>query len=207
MDFKMHLETAWQNTLQFIVPVILLTLVQMVVTIFSLGILLPVTTAGYMQSLLHALRDGREPKIGDLFSQMNLFLPLFVYGLLAMLAVSLGFVLLIIPGFLVAGFIVFASIYVVPLMTDKKMGLIEALKGSWEMATREPLADQIILMVLYLVLLSVGGSIAVAVLFTQPLATFLVLSVYEERLQGQQVVIEEEATPPPPPPHPTDKEA
>lgn len=200
MDFKMHLEAAWQNTLQFIVPVILLTLVQMVVAIFSLGLLLPVTTAGYMQSLLLALREGREPKIGDLFSEMHLFLPLLVYGLLAMLAVSLGFVLLIVPGFLVTGFLVFATIYVVPLMTDRKMGLIEAVKESWEMATREPLADQVILMVLYLVLISVGGSIAVAVLFTQPLATFLVLSVYEERLQGQQAVIEEKNTPPPPPP-------
>lgn len=200
MDFKMHLESAWQNTLQFIVPAILLTLVQMVVTIFSFGILLPVTTAGYMQSLLLALRDRREPKIGDLFSEMHLFLPLFVYGLLAMLAVSLGFVLLIVPGFLVTGFLVFATIYVIPLMTDRKMGLIDALKGSWEMATREPLADQVILMILYLVLISVGGSIAVAVLFTQPLATFLVLSVYEERLRGKQAAIEEETMPPPPPP-------
>lgn len=204
MDFKMHLETAWQNTLQFIVPVILLTLVQMVVAIFSLGILLPVTTAGYMQSLLLALRDGREPKIGDLFSEMRLFLPLFLFGLVAMLAVTLGFALFILPGFLVTLFIVFATIYVVPLMTDRKMGLIEAVKGSWEMAMREPLADQIILMVLYMVLISVGSSIAVAVLFTQPLATFLVLSVYEERLNGKQDVIEQGPSVPPPPP--TDKE-
>ncbi len=204
MDFKMHLETAWQNTLQFIVPVILLTLVQMVVAIFSLGILLPVTTAGYMQSLLLALRDGREPKIGDLFSEMRLFLPLFLFGLVAMLAVTLGFALFILPGFLVTLFIVFATIYVVPLMTDQKMGLLDALKGSWEMAMREPLADQIILMVLYMVLISLGSSIAVAVLFTQPLATFLVLSVYEERLNGKQDVIEQGPSVPPPPP--TDKE-
>ena len=112
-----------------------------------------------------------------------------------MLAVSLGFALLIFPGFLVTGFIVFATLYVVPLMTDQKMGLIESLKGSWEMAIRKPLADQVILMILYLVLVSVGGSIAVAVLVTQPLATFLVLSVYEERLEGKQ----DAATPPPPP--------
>lgn len=195
MDFKVHLETAWQNTLQFIVPVILLTLVQVVVSVFTLGILLPVTMAGYMQSLLLALRDGREPKVGDLFSEMRLFLPLFIFGLLAMLAVSLGFALLIFPGFLVTGFIVFATLYVVPLMTDQKMGLIEATKGSWEMAMRKPLADQVILMILYLALVSVGGSIAVAVLVTQPLATFLVLSVYEERLEGKQ----DAATPPPPP--------
>ena len=183
MDFKSHLETAWNTTLQFIVPVILLTLVQMIVIIFSFGILAPVTTAGYMQSLLLALREGREPKIGDLFTEMRLFLPLFIFGLLAVIAIFIGFALLVLPGFLVVGFLVFATIYMMPLMSDRDMGLMDALKESWSMATKAPLSDQIILMVLYLVIMSLGSSIAVAVPFTQPLATFLVLSVYEERLQ------------------------
>lgn len=188
MDFKGHLETAWNTTLQFIVPVILLTLVQIIVIIFSFGILAPVTTAGYMQSLLLALREGREPKIGDLFTEMRLFLPLFIFGLLAMIATFIGFALLVTPGFLVVGFLVFATIYMMPLMSDRDMSLMDALKKSWSMATKAPLSNQIILMVLYLVIMSLGSSIAVAVLFTQPLATFLVLSVYEERLQTPPVI-------------------
>lgn len=188
MDFKAHLETAWNTTLQFIVPLILLTLVQMIVIIFSFGILAPVTTAGYMQSLLLALREGREPQIGDLFTEMRLFLPLFVFGLLAMIATFIGFAMLILPGFLVVGFLVFATIYMIPLMSDKNMGLLDALKESWSMATKAPISNQIILMVLYLVIMSLGSSVAVAVLFTQPLATFLVLSVYEERLQTPPVI-------------------
>ena len=192
MDFKGHLENAWNNTLQFIVPVILLTLVQLVVITFSFGILAPVTTAGYMQSLLLALREGREPKIGDLFSEMRLFLPLFVFGLLAIIATMLGFAMLILPGFAVVGFLVFATIYMMPLMSDKDMGLMDAIKESWRMSTRSPISDQIIVMVLYMVIVALGGSIAVAVLFTQPLATFFALSVYEERLKGEQ-----RATPPP----------
>ena len=192
MDFKGHLEKAWNNTLQFIVPVILLTLVQIIVITFSFGILAPVTTAGYMQSLLLALREGREPKIGDLFSEMRLFLPLFVFWLLAIMVTMLGFALLILPGFAVVGFLIFSTIYMMPLMTDKDMGLMDALKESWRMSTRAPISDQVILVVLYGVIIALGGSIAVAVLFTQPLATFLALSVYEERLKGEQ-----RATPPP----------
>ena len=79
-----------------------------------------------------------------------------------------------------------------PLMTYKNMGLMDALKESWRMSTRAPISNQIILMVLYMVIIALGGSIAVTVLFTQPLATFLALSVYEERLKGEQRV-----TPPP----------
>ncbi len=193
MDFKEHLKTAWESTLQYIVPVILLTLVQLIVVTFSLGILAPVTTAGYMQSLLLALREGREPKIGDLFSEMRLFLPLLAFGILAALATFLGFLLLILPGLLVVAFLIFATIYMMPLMTDKKMGLFEAIKESWNMAVRKPYSDQIILMVLYLVIMSVGGSIPLALVFAQPLATFFMISVYEERLQGDQLRIEKEA--------------
>ncbi|HID03088.1 MAG TPA: hypothetical protein EYP18_07780 [Desulfobacterales bacterium] len=192
MDFKEHLKTAWESTLQYIVPVILLTLVQLLVITFSLGILAPATTAGYTQSLILALREGREPKIGDLFSEMRLFLPLLGFGILAALLSFLGFLLLILPGFLVIAFLVFATIYMMPLMTDKEMGLFDAIKESWNMAVRKPLSDQVILMVLYMLIISVGGSIPLALVFTQPLATFFMISVYEERLQGEQLQIDKE---------------
>jgi hypothetical protein len=207
MDFKNHLKTAWEHTLQFIVPVILLTLVQVVVITCSFGILAPVTTAGYMQSLLRALRDGREPKIGDLFSEMRLIIPLSMFGLVAVLAIAIGFTLLIIPGLILTAFLLFATLYMMPLMTDQGMSLLDAIKESWNMAVEKPVTDQIILVVLYLVIVSLGSSVMVAVLFAQPLASFLVLSVYQERLQWvKQPSIAGAATPPPPPPS-SDSEA
>jgi hypothetical protein len=198
MDFKVHAETAWENTLKFIGPVLILTLVQIVVSVCSLLILAPVTMAGYMQSLLRALREGREPDVKDLFSEMRLFLPLALFGFLVMMALMLGFTMLILPGILMTATLVFGTIYMVPLMTDKEMGIMDALKESWAMATREPWTDQIILTVLYLVIMSLGGSVFVAIFFAQPLATFLVLSVYEERLQNKQPLTAP-ASPPPPP--------
>lgn len=198
MDFKEHVVTAWENTLKFIGPVLILTLVQIFVSVFSFGILAPVTMAGYMQSLLRALREGREPDVKDLFSEMRLFLPLVLFGFLVMVALIIAFSMLILPGILLTGCLVFGTIYMIPLMTDKEMGIMDALKESWAMATREPWTDQIILTLLYLVIMSVGGSVFVAIFFTQPLATFLLLSVYEERLQNRQHLTAP-ASPPPPP--------
>ncbi|MBW6521206.1 MAG: hypothetical protein K0A99_09405 [Desulfoarculaceae bacterium] len=195
MDFKEHLTTAWQNTLKFIGPVLILTLAHILVSVFTLGILAPVTTAGYMQSLLLALRQGREPEVKDLFSEMRLFLPLLLFGLLVTVFLFIGFTLLIVPGILITAGLIFGTIYTVPLMTDTRRGLMEALKTSWSMATREPWTDQLILTLLYLVIMSLGASVAVAVLFTLPLATFLVLSVYEERLRQDRFP----AAPPSPP--------
>ena len=200
MDFKEHVVTAWQNTLKFIGPVLILTLVQVVVSVFSFGILAPVTMAGYMQSLLRALREGREPDVKDLFSEMRLFLPLVLFGFLVMVALIIAFSMLILPGILATGCLVFGTIYMIPLMTDKEMGIMDALKESWAMATREPWTDQIVLTLLYVVILSVGGSVFVAIFFTQPLATFLLLSVYEERLQKAQSLTASGSPPPPPPP-------
>lgn len=198
MDFKEHLVTAWQNTLKFIGPVLILTLVQIFVSVCSLGILAPVTMAGYMQSLLRALREGREPDVKDLFSEMRLFLPLALFGILVMVALIIAFSMLILPGILMTGCLIFGTIYMLPLMTDKEMGIMDALKESWAMATREPWTDQIILTILYLIVLSLGGSVFVAVLFAQPLATFLLLSVYEERLQKASSLTASGSPPPPP---------
>ena len=202
MDFKEHLETAWKSTLKFIGPVVLLTLTQLLISTFSLGIMAPVTMAGYIRSLLLALRQGREPEIKDLFSEMRLFLPLIGFGFLVMLALMIGFTFLILPGILMTAALVFGTLYMVPLMTDKGLGLMEALKGSWEMATQEPWTDQIILTVLYLAIVSVGSSMLVAILFTQPLATFLVLAVYEQRLRNKQFPLSSAPPAPPVPPVP-----
>lgn len=200
MDFKKHFETGWQNTLQFIGPVLLLTFVQLIVIIISFGILAPVTTAGYFKSLLLAAREGRTPDIKDLFSEMSLFLPLLGFSIVIVIAIGIGFMFLIVPGFIVSLFVIFASLYLIPLMVDQKLGLIDALKGSWEMAIREPIADQAIITIVYVAILSIGGSIPFAIIVAQPLATFIVLSVYQERVSGSAGMKMAQSTPPPPPP-------
>jgi uncharacterized membrane protein len=195
MDFKKHLEIGWQNTLKFIGPVILLTFIQILVSIFSLGILAPVVTAGYMKSLLLAVREGRTPDIKDLFSEMSLFLPLLGFFFVVVIAIGIGFMFLVLPGLILMVLFLFASLYMLPLMVDRRLGVIDALKASWEMANRNPIADQIIVTIIYAAILSIGGSIPFAILLAQPLATFVLLSVYQERMGASQSV------PSPPPIH------
>lgn len=204
MNFMQHLEKAWLSTLGFIGPVLLITVVQILVTIVSFGILAPVTAAGYTQSLLQAQRDGRPPEIRDLFSTMSLFLPLFGFFLLVSIAIIIGFMFLVLPGFAVAFLVIFVTMYMIPLMTDRGMPLMEAVKSSWEMATRPPITDQLAVSLACLIILSVGGSIPFAILVAQPFAMFLLLSVYEQRL-GRQVKRErlDQHIPPPPPPSPS----
>ena len=182
MDFKKHLETAWQLTLKFIAPLILMTLVMFVVSCVTLGILAPVTMAGYMQAILRMVRDGREPRIQDLFSQMKLFFPLLGFGIAVFIVIIIGFVLLVLPGIIVALAISFSCLYMLPLMTDKEMGLIDAIKKSYAMARQGPIIDHIVVMLLFMGISGIGGSVFIGWLFTQPLATVFLLSAYEEKI-------------------------
>lgn len=181
MNLRKLLESGWRNTLSFIGPVILLTLVYFIVMALSLGILAPVTTAGYMQSLLLAHREGRTPVIRDLFSEMSLFLPLFLFFIAAAAVTTIGLVFLVLPGIVVAAFITFATLYLMPLMTDRRLTITDAFKVSWEMAVRSPVTDQLALTVFYLIAVSLGGTVPLGFLVTQPFAVFLAVAAYEQR--------------------------
>jgi hypothetical protein len=181
MDFKRHLETAWTLTLGNIIPLIFMTLAWAVVSTLTLGILAPVTMAGFTQSVIWMVRDGREPKIQDIFSQMQLFLPLLIFGVLAVIALAIGFLLLFLPGILVALALSFCCFYVVPLMTDQGMRLMDAIKESYQMAIRDAVVDHVLVVVLYLGINAIGSSIFIGALFTCPLATVFLASVYLEK--------------------------
>lgn len=196
MDFKLHLEKAWGLTLKHIVPLILMTIVMLVVSFFTLGILAPVMMAGYFQAIIQMTRTGREPVIGDLFSQMRLFLPLLVFSILVFIATMIGFMLLFLPGLIVVLGVTFGCLYMLPLMTDKQMGLMDAIKLSWQMATRDAIADHVVVVILFVGLLAIGSSVFIGTLFTQPFATVFVVSIYLDRVgtTGSNPA-------PPPPPH------
>jgi membrane-anchored glycerophosphoryl diester phosphodiesterase (GDPDase) len=98
----------------------------------------------------------------------------------------IGFALLVLPGLLISLVVAFGCLYVLPLMTDRGLGLVEAVKESFRMSTGKSTLDQVVVMVLYLGLSAVGGSVFIGWLFTQPFATIFLLSVYEEKVSRPQ---------------------
>jgi hypothetical protein len=183
MDFKAHLETAWNMTLKYIASLIIVTLVMVVVSFFSLGFLAPVTMAGYMQAVLLMLREGREPKVQDLFSHMRLFFPLLGFSIIVFIAVLIGYLLLILPGILLMVAVSFCCLYMLPLMTDRNSGLIDAIKESYSMTVKGNTVDNIAVFIIFIGLVFIGSSVFIGCLFTQPFATIFLLSVYEEKIK------------------------
>ena len=196
-DFKYHLETAWKLTLQYIAPLIFMTLAMLVISFITLGILAPVAMAGYIHSILLLIREGREPKIQDIFSHMRLFFPLLLFGIIVFIITLIGIMLLFLPGVLFVLAVSFCCIYMLPLMTDRDLGIIDAIKESFSMVTKEHLVDHVVVFILFVGISAIGSSVFIGSLFTQPLATLFLMSVYDSigKLSPK--------TPPEPPPSPT----
>lgn len=197
MDFKKHLEVAWNLTLKHIVPLVLMTLVMLALSAITFGILAPVLMAGYVHAIVQMLRDGREPAIGDIFSRMNLFLPMLLFSIVVGLASIIGFLMLVLPGLIVIIAVTFGCLYMLPLMTEENMGLIDAVKTSWQMVTGDKIADHIVVVILVVGLSFIGTSVVVGTLFTQPFATIFVMSVYLERMEQTSRTMTAPPSPPP----------
>ncbi len=181
MDFKQHFERSWQVMLGHFAPILVNTLVMIVVSVASLGIMAPVVSAGYMQSLLLALRENRKPDVKDLFAHMDLFFPLLGFTVLFVLLVIIGLVMLVLPGIAVMLAGTFFLVYMLPLMTDQRLGLIEAVKESGRMALDEPVGEHVAVVAVLIILESIGSSVVFGTLLTHPYSCLFILSVYEEK--------------------------
>lgn len=198
MEFKKHLENAWNLTLKHLTSLILMTLVMFVVSIVTFGILSPILMAGYCQSILTMMRDGREPIISDLFSHFHLFLPLLAFSFVVTIAILIGLALLVLPGIAIVCLVLFGCLFMLPLMTDQKLGIVDAVKKSWDMAVKDNLPDHMVVIILIIGLTAIGSSVFIGTLFTQPFATLFVLSIYLEKIKNQGA--SGASSPPPPPP-------
>jgi len=183
MDMKAHLTAAWDLWLKNITPLVLMTVVMFLVGMVTLGILAPVLLAGYVDSILLLTRDGRQPRVGDLFGQMRLFFPLLVFGLAMVVISVIAFSFFFLPGVALGLAVTYFCLYMIPLMVDRNLPLMEAIKGSVSMVAGKGVGDQIVAAAIFIGISAVGGSVPFLVLFAQPLATVFLMRVYDERIQ------------------------
>ncbi len=109
--------------------------------------------------------DGHEFGVGDMFAVSDVALKLSVVAVIMYLITVIGTVLLVIPGLIAAGLMMFA----LPLVVDGGVGIVDALRISFETLKRDWLKAG--LFVFVLVFIGYGGVVPclVGVLFTAPI--------------------------------------
>jgi hypothetical protein len=81
MNFETLFRHTWEQSRNNALPLIINTLILVSVSVMSFGILAPVATAGYISSVLQLVKDQRRPRPSDLFSEMDLFISLAIFGI------------------------------------------------------------------------------------------------------------------------------
>lgn len=178
MDFKLYLENSWLLLKDNLVILIIITLLMAVVSTLTLGILGPVVFAGYTHAILRLVRNQQEPKIQDLFSQMRLFFPLLGFGILTLIVVGLGLLFFFVPGIILAVAISFFCLYMVPLMVDQSLGLVDAIRASVNIITQD-FQTHVITALIYIGLCWIGSLVAIGWLLTVPFGTIFIILVYD----------------------------
>lgn len=119
--------------------------------------------------------NGKKPKLSDLLYTKSI-LNYFIVTLVRSIIVLVGFVFLIVPGIILSIKLQFASYLVV----DKNKGVVEALKGSWEMT--KGVKWNLFLFWLTLGLINVLGLLALVVglVVTVPLSMVATAYVYRK---------------------------
>jgi hypothetical protein len=176
---------------------------------------------GFVVKLVEDVRDGRRDLgVGDLFSAASPFiLPLIGFGILFGIGVTIGFLLLVVPGLIL---ITFWSVGA-PAIVVEGIGPIDAFRRSWRLVRGDAwavfgtlLVVLLIVIVIGLVLSAIANPIGngeastwiasiVSTTITAPIFAIAVTVLYYELAgrtapAGASAAAAPEAPPPPPPP-------
>ena len=148
------------------------------VTMLSLVVLVPLSAyfkGGMYKSAFKQLRGG-QLEFRDLFSAGDCFVPLLGETILVGLAVFIGSMFCIIPGFVAAGLLMFAA----PLTVERKMGVIEAMKASYEMTKQNILIFTLFAFIIQLIVSAGTYLCYIGVLATYPLMFTMAAVAYRD---------------------------
>jgi hypothetical protein len=116
---------------------------------------------GFVVKLVEDVRDGRRDQgVSDLFSAASPFiLPLIGFGILFGIGVTIGFLLLIVPGLILLTFWSVGA----PAIVVEGIGPVDAFKRSWQLVRGDAWAVFGVLVVVFLIVLVISfvlGAIA-----------------------------------------------
>lgn len=144
-------------------------------------------TAGFFHIIFNRIR-GEDIYIGDIAKGFNVFVAAVLADILISVFVSIGFVLLIIPGIIVSALYMFAF----PLIIEKKMDFWQAMEISRKVVTKNIFELSVFMLVLYIllfvgvILLLVGFFVALPIVFAAIAYAYVDLFGLEEPVTGEK---------------------
>lgn len=137
-------------------------------------------SAALMKASLDVVR-GQKPTLGGSFSHIN-WLQVVIASLIISVLATIGYYLYLLPGIVVGFLTLFTLFFVI----DKDMPALDALKGSFSLATQN--VGSVILFILISVVVTVFGVLACCVGLVAALPILTIATAYTyRRLLGEPV--------------------
>lgn len=162
MDIENIFSETWQVFKENFVAYIIGTLIVVIGSIFIVTIAPLIYGLTYMA--VKGVR-GEKVEINDVFEGFNHFISSWVLVLVASILLSIGYLLLVIPGIILS----ILLLYAFPLLVLKGYGGIDAIKESVGLS-KENFVDTMILSVILWVINAIGGSLQLGIIITLPIA-------------------------------------
>jgi len=206
-DLQRYLKEGWAlftaNAANLVVATLILLAVQFAASYIPLaGLLVSGPMMGGMFYVIFDLMEGKGFAPARMFDGFKKFVPLVLVGILTGIFTGLGFLLLILPGFLVAGWYIFSYLLVV----DEDLDFWPAMEKSRAIGFENHL--NVFLLVLVLMVVNLIGVLAIGVglLVSIPLTFCITVKAYEDIVGIKSISLAAPAptsfAPPPPPPPP-----
>ena len=91
---------------------------------------------------------------------------------------------MVLPGILLAAAATFYLIYMIPLMTDRKLGVMSAAKESFSVVKQAEFVEHLVIVVIFIVVQSIGYSTLIGALIAIPMSTIFLMNVYDQQVSS-----------------------
>jgi hypothetical protein len=171
MDFDAIFKSSWKVFWGSIINSILFVLVGMLLSLTI--ILIPTVIGGFSRGFIKLIRDGKTLDFSELLNfdkYFSLLLLLLVGGSL----ITLGYILLFIPGLVLTVFWFYAAYFIV----DKNLGFWDAMMASHAAVKKTGFLQHLLLIIIISVLTAMGSSVVFGAILTMPFCFVLATRVY-----------------------------
>ncbi len=158
------------------VTILICSLIGIVVTGISLGILGYVAMTGVGLVFLKLKRD-EKPDYKDVFAYINKFLYLFLLALITGILTAIGLILLVIPGLIIITLFVYSPFY----LAYEEKGIIESMKLSYKTVINNNLLAHFLLVIILLAINFIVVSLGfIGTIITYPLFVGIIVLLFEK---------------------------
>jgi len=172
MDFGHLLKNTWQSFVKEIVNLILFALVGMVLCLTV--VLIPTVVGGWTRGFLGYVREGKKPDFNLLWN-FDGYLRILLLIVVQAVLVSIGFMLLVVPGVILCVWWLYAVFFLV----DRNLGFWEAMTASREAVSRSGFMNHLVVFLIVSVLNALGSALSgLGTLVTFPFTLVLLSRVY-----------------------------